>query len=706
MIASRRSVAALGLALLACGAFTACRTPSAPPIGAVVEREVRLSALVPDVVDHVAADLAAAALVSDRERAARAVESLRSIDVALRAAEEPATGLVPVGTDLLNTTLDDPRAYRTASRELMRRDDLDRALRTRLDQFVRDDYLHLANARIRDAWLLEFGRAFNALAEPLGKSIMSHSMAPYRIGRSLIKYAAALYARDPLPLQRRQALAHWTSFLTRHPDAPEAESLIPRVNKAKALWHRTRYDHALQAAQRALGRGQTRVALIQADRALHHVPEDRSASELRDRAEERLLGERGNLRRSVQGSTQASSSVVPAQARPLTLALLDPAGDVEAAALALQRSDRDGPLADEARFAAAMARGEAGGDSAMWADLEELAERDPAESNMARHAAALVYNPARNAYAAFERAKGRELKQRLLWVLLGPYSKGLPERRIPKPLAWSMDLPAVAQSMIGAPLRAIQLPWSPAPPASRSVAVSAKRYLARHPNGEHAEELRDWLESFEAGRGNWLGAYRVAEKRPGVDEERLAELREKAARQSLKLAQREKRRDVRNTMYRHLTREFPETLAGRTAGQRARTEVENATPQHIRIRRSFLLENPEFAGPKGLGLSPHLLDENTANGELHPDGVALAGGRALEVSYVARSGDEDDPPLRSFQMISEERLARLVSQLEETSFRNSLEDSLDQLGSDAHRDVFFERARIGLADEVDPRALA
>ncbi|MEE8549788.1 MAG: hypothetical protein V3T08_00865, partial [Gemmatimonadota bacterium] len=42
----------------------------------------------------------------------------------------------------------------------------------------------------------------------------------------------------------------------------------------------------------------------------------------------------------------------------------------------------------------------------------------------------------------------------------------------------------------------------------------------------------------------------------------------------------------------------------------------------------------------------------------------------------------------------------------ETSFRNSLEDSLDQLGSDAHRDVFFERARIGLADEVDPRALA
>jgi hypothetical protein len=203
-----------------------------------------------------------------------------------------------------------------------------------------------------------------------------------------------------------------------------------------------------------------------------------------------------------------------------------------------------------------------------------------------------------------------------------------------------------------------------------------------------------------------MGALRVAEGGAEFDLPHLAELREKAAEQALEGASREKNRAMRNGLYRRIATDFSGTEAARIAGERARAEVLAATPHHIRISRGFLLENPRVAGPEGVGLRPELLDDDAANGEIHPDGIALLGGRDLEVSYLASSGDEDDPPQRMRETISDERLARLVSQLEETSYRNTLLDDLDEVAPDAKRDAFFERARLGLADEEDARPLA
>ena len=704
MTASRRSTA-LRLALLLATALGlgACLAPGGAPLGSAFQKQVHFSLMVPDAADRTAAKLARAALVSDSERTARALKSLAALDTVLEASDEQPTGLLPVSTDLANTTLDDVRAYREATRQLLERDDLGPALRARLEKFERDDPLQLASDRIRDAWVIDIGRAFNALAEPVGRSIFTMTLAPYRLARSMVNYAVQVYQQEALPLQRRQALAHWKTFLRRHPYSPEAEVIAPKVSAAQARWQRTHRDRSLRVARFALDQDKVRLALIYADRALRYMPEDRHSAALRDEAATRLLEIRDRQRRSVRAAPGDGWQPASSTSRELALALLQPGGDLAAAAQRIREAHPDGPLADEARYVDAIALGEAGARNEMWDELEALAAEDPESSNMARHAQALLADPEQNAFGAFEEARHDNLIRRMLWVLFGPFSNGPRRRGLPRSLEWMMDMPTVAQSVFTAPLRLLQLPWSENLSTARVAAYHGGRYLEHHPDGRHADEVRDWLEDYESDRGNWLGALRIAEENPDTDPEELAEIREEAAQQSLEAAGREKNRGLRNAMYRRVAREFAGTRAGTFAGYSARAEVENATAQRIRVSRGFLEENPRVAGPHGLGLKPEFLDEDATNGELHPEGVTLLGRREVEVCFLGASGDEDDPPLRVRETLDEEHLARFVSSLEETSYRNTLLDRDDTVAPDAQRDTYFERVRLGLTDEADGR---
>jgi hypothetical protein len=155
-----------------------------------------------------------------------------------------------------------------------------------------------------------------------------------------------------------------------------------------------------------------------------------------------------------------------------------------------------------------------------------------------------------------------------------------------------------------------------------------------------------------------------------------------------------------------VVREWPDTPTGQAAGRQARAEAVGHTPQKIRVTRSFLKENPRVAGEEGLGINPVLLNDELNDGELHPSGVAFLGGRHLEIGLVGETGKEDDPPASVRKVISNERLARVASMLDETSRTNQLIDSDDTLIPDADRDQFLERARLGLANEPDNRPAA
>ena len=100
---------------------------------------------------------------------------------------------------------------------------------------------------------------------------------------------------------------------------------------------------------------------------------------------------------------------------------------------------------------------------------------------MARHAAALLRSPEANAYEAFRIAVSRDRRQRALWVLFGPFFRGPPDRNMPMPLGWAIDLPAMAQTVTGSPMRLLQLPWN--------LTAEQKKEMAEQPEPE-AEQGR------------------------------------------------------------------------------------------------------------------------------------------------------------------------------------------------------------------------
>ncbi len=703
---------ATGLLLAFAALLGACASPAPPPVGSPLEPLGSVGSRVPDDPDLLGRDLALAALGGTRRESAPLLAELEAFDAERLAAGQRPSGLVPAAQDLVNATLDDGVAYRRASRELLDRDDVhfDDAFKHRLEASVKDDPLALANRRLRDELVKDTAQIVNALVAPVMKAAMTPALFGIRGGwalfRSIVNLAVAEAMEDELELRERQALAHWKQFLDENPDAPEAAEIVRRTEETQVRWNRTRRDRAMRVAQKAADRKQWAAALIFASQAERYSPEDGDAEKLRERAARELERERAERARSLSADPTTAFLDADPEAQALALALLSPAGQLEETADEILADDPQGAFAGEAAYALALAESESRDDpdeDDHWKMFADVADDDKAQENMARHADALVGNPRLNPYSAFRDARSADRRSRFSWILFGPLYKGPQDRNLPGGLEWLLDAPSYLQMVTTFPSRLVQYRWMKQWPFGRGAARHARQYLATNPDGEHVPEVADWLGDWEQRRGNHLAAWQFAEA-AGEDEDELADLRERASEQALQSALHQRRPDLRLRMLRQIVQTFQDTEAGAEAGMLAREELRHASYQRIRISRQFLRENPEVAGPDGIGLVPGLLDGEKDNGELHPDGVVLTGGRVLEFNFIGESGRERGEPVQRRKRISDERLARLVTKLDETTIENQAEDPDDFVGADPDRDLFFERARLGVADAPDRRA--
>jgi hypothetical protein len=227
---------------------------------------------------------------------------------------------------------------------------------------------------------------------------------------------------------------------------------------------------------------------------------------------------------------------------------------------------------------------------------------------------------------------------------------------------------------------------------------SGEAYLARFPHGVHADEVHEELETLYARRGQWSRALEHHRKRADARDDSIARYRDRIAERTLFAAELERHQDARVSLYRSILEEYPDTPHAETARKRLQAAITEYTPQHIRISREFLEESPELWGPDALALNPQLFDEESDDGELADEGITLIGGRLVRIELVDR-----EPVTRE---IPPDDFARFIALLEEATYDRLLLDEREQPIPDPQRDLFFERARLGLADRPDVRRSA
>jgi hypothetical protein len=688
--ASKRILALCLGAVLANGCLGA-HGPTPATLDPVVVAEAAPPPLA-DPAERVAADLAELALADRDELASELLPLLHQYDEARQANGETETGLWDDANELIQAGGDESD-YADYARRTLERGDPDPALERQLKLYLDSQPLTVARKRLHEDRMMKIAVVVNRLVAPLSRLALGGSLNPIYAARSALTSLLRLRSFPEATTHERQALHAYRDFLERHPESPEAEWVMGEV--AHYQEKRARHLHAktLAVAERALEAGQPEIALVHLDRAERSLPGDDDTRELRRRAVSAAAQRRIWVRESFR-----SGHALPASraTQALGAALLTQPMD-RVVGLAAQAHHESALPGDELAFMEALALRSQGDEEAFFSGLSQIARRDPAESHMARHAAHVVRDRQQNPYAYYGSTRARERRRRLSWLFLGRYAQGIPERDLPRPAEWVLAIPGIASTLLTTPVRLLQYP------ATRvrfgtGVVNAAESYLVHFPSGVHAEDLHRELEGRYAQRNQWGQALAHHEARSDPDPQQISKYREKSAERSLAAASGSRRLDSRISIYRAVAAEYSDTAAGKRAASELYELLHANTPQEIRISKEFLAEHPALWRIGALGLRPELMDGEDENGELDDDGVTLLGRRYVRIALV------DTEPV--VVELPGENFARLIAALEEASYRRLLADERELPEPDAARDLFFERARLGLLDEADLRPTA
>ena len=656
--------------------------------------------MLPDSAERAAGRVAALVLADRPDSAAALYAELDAQERARLDVDGTPSGLLDNARDLL-LAAEGGRAYERYARRALDDGGLDPALERHLERHLETRPLRVAERRLAEHRTRKLASLFNRIVPSLARLPLGGVLDPVETGRAALASLLVMRSFPTITTHERQALRAYREFAAHNPDAPELPDVRRRIEHYETKRRDHLYRQALLAAERGIEAGRPEVALEHLERADRLIAGRREVSRLRERAARAVERRDARLARSfgAQGLVgDALGGRELEEFRDLARStLVGPLHEVAALARAWRTRHEPGPLADELRFLVtfdALARRD---ETAFFAEMEELARLDVAASNMSRHAAAVARSAEQNPYAALEATRARSTAELRGWLLLGRRRHGALRRDLWRPLEWVLDLPGLVASTVTFPTRIFQY-GAAKRRFSGPVLHAGERYLQRFPRGEHAEEVHAELERRYADRGGWSQALEHHRQLDAERPEVVADYRERIAERMLEAARLQRRTDVRASIYRMIVVEYPETPQAEQAKREVRQLIAEYTPQRVRLSRAFLLEHPEVWGRGALALHPELLDDEQRNGEIADEGVTLVGRNRIRLALL------DAEPL--VLEVPAERFARFVALLEQVSYRTLVTDARESAVPDPQRDLFFERARLGLLETADDRPAA
>ncbi|HWP23643.1 MAG TPA: hypothetical protein VNM15_05600 [Candidatus Binatia bacterium] len=586
----------------------------------------------PDAVDKRARELLIDALTNRPDAVREHVQFFRAEDRRLRRESNTRTGLTEHAEDLANNTIVDRERYLQAQKEALKQ--ASTAERKKyLEAIIRHDDLNRADDLLRQGAVNRWAGWLNRM---LGSVDLVGVASGNYVGAAAETVIAQLYAlaESDMPVEERRALARHLDHVKRFPDDPRNVELRKQIERLEKAKKRVLVKKQLARAEEAAAKSDLERALFHAEVAAFIDPDSKQAAQRLEALAQRREQRQRSVDKGLAAAREPAYAAAHEQAvrRLLTaLSTRDPQ-QIELAAIEFEKKTAGTPLAAAALDAEAVAMEIRGRHEVAKKLLEQIA-RSAADSDDRKRAAALLESEEYNLLAAFDRARSERLKDSAKYVVLGEdllkknllYGAGIMAAAGP---AGAAMLGAVNTLMVGTNLINV---LTNNPVSAQPVIDAGVAYIRSHPDSDSAQAVYRVLAEAYEERGLYQRAINF-HGLAGSPEEKIAALKEKAAKALLDAGAKSQTRSAQEHYLTALIDHYPGTAAAAEATKKLAALARDGR-HGLRMSKQFLLENPEIYGASGLGLKATLLDGNPSNMELAERGVTLVDDNELVVHY-------------------------------------------------------------------------
>jgi hypothetical protein len=586
----------------------------------------------PDAVDKGTREILADALTGKPDRFGEHLNFLKQEDARLRKEHKTTTGLAEHVQDLINNTIQDRERFLKAQKDALKNASTPERKRY-LESIINHDDLNQADQLMRQSSANRWGGLLNRLLSSVDLVGAASGNYVGAAAETFVNQVYALANRD-MSLEERRALARHLDHLKRFPGGPRNAEIQKQIEKLEATKKNALVKKQLDKSEEEIARGEFDRALFHAELGSFLDPESKRAEKLLQKitTSRQTLVERGRKGLSARAEKTLSKEQEEDMRRLLsTLSLRDPV-QIERAAIEIEKKNRGTPLGAAAIDTEAVAMEIRGRHDVAKKLLQQLARSSPAP-DLKQRAAALLASPQYNLLASFDSARSERRLESAKYVLLGEdllkrnilYAAGALAAAGP---AGAATLGVVNALMVGNNLVNV---LSNNPISAQAVIDAGIAYIRNHADTESASEVYKVLADAYAEGGLFdkaINFYELA----GTPPEKLAPLKDKAAKAMLNVAAKSKGRGTQEYYLTTIIDEYPETAAAAEATKRL-AEMAKRDHDGLRMSKQFLMENPEIYGPGGLGLKATLFDGDARNMEIADRGVNLLNDNELIIYY-------------------------------------------------------------------------
>jgi hypothetical protein len=585
----------------------------------------------PDEVDKRAREALVDALTNRKDSLESHLRFFKDEDGRQQKQHGSATGLTSHIEDLVNNTIQDRERYLAAQKEALKNASSPERKKY-LEAIINNDDLNRADQLMRQSSVNTWGGVLNRMLSSV--DLVSVASGNY-IGAAVETAITQLYAlADPdMPVEERRALARDLDHLKRYPDDPRNAEILKRAEALDKDKRNALVRKQLSKANEALQKGEFERAQFYAELASFLDPESPDIVKALKQATQRLE-EKEQARKS--GLASAEETVKPAQQEDIqrllqALSVRD-VHQVERLAVDIDTKYRGTPLADSARDAEAVAMEMKGWHEDAKKAVTQIA-RSSVNPEAKKRADALLQSPEYNLLDQFKDAQSTRRLESAKYVLLG-------EDLLKKNLIFAATAMATGGPGSAATLGALNALMmgqnlyrvvTNNPISAQPVIDAGVAYVRNHPNSEDASEVYSVLADAYEERGLFDKAISYHEL-AGSSKERIAAVKEKAAKGLLNAASKNTDRAAREYYLTTIVDQYPESPAAAEATKKL-ADLAKDESRGLRMSKQFLIENPEIYGPNGLGLKSSLFDGNTTNMEIADRGVNLIADNEILIYY-------------------------------------------------------------------------